>query len=166
MIQETLDEYIFFRTYLRDPPFNVWVILRLLAKYGTEARKFCQDDKNKTTDQRKQDNYYRTVDIGYDEEKDDVKVEDNMEFDNIELPQYQVDNNGNLIRHNAYGDIIEIKYADPENPVIDVELGDSDSDENDEDIVVDEEIAQEDVLDIDDDDPLLYEQIRQYIHTR
>ena len=89
-----------------------------------------------------------------------------MEFDNMELPQYQVDNNGNLIRYNAYGDIVEIKYADPENPVIDVELGDSDSDENDEDIVVDEEIAQEDMLDIDNDDPLLYEQIRQYIHTR
>ena len=76
MIQERLDEFIFHRTYLRDQPFNVFVMLRLLAKYGKKAQKFVEVDEKKCKDDKERI-YYRCEEIQEDEneEKEEKDVD-------------------------------------------------------------------------------------------
>ena len=159
MIQERLDEYIFFITYLRDQPFNVFVMLKLLAKYGELAFKFVEDEKGNENDQSDDDRiYYRCEDIEEDEEKkaenDDVKSDEEAP----DLAGYNVDDNGNLIRYNEYGDIVEVHYADPENRDLDLDEQISQLEsENDPDMIND--ANNESIFDVGALDPLLYEEI-------
>ena len=153
---------IFFRTYLRDQPFNVFVMLKLLAKCGELAFKFVEDEKGMQIDQSDDaEIYYRCEDIEEDGEDDENKRENDDEKNDEEGPDlagYHVDDNGNLIRYNEYGDIVEVHYADPENRDLDLDEQISQLEsENDPDMIND--ANNESIFDVAALDPLLYEEI-------
>ena len=169
MIQERLDEYIFHRTYLRDQPFNVFIMLRLLAKYGKQARQFVEDEKNNVKTKSDADRiYYRCEEIQENEEDEEKKEDSNNADEEAEeeedLAGYQVDDNGNLIRYNEYGDIIEVHYADPEQR--DLDLDDQLSQlENENDVQMINDANDESIFDVEQQDPQLHEQILQYLDS-
>ena len=104
MIQERLDEFIFHRTYLRDQPMNVWIMLRLLGKYGNKAYKFVTEDAAKAA---QEDNYYRCDVI-----QEDEKISNDQEDVAFQNREWRMDENNNLVRVNEYGDVMERRFAD------------------------------------------------------
>ena len=171
MIQERLDEYIFMRTYLRDQPFNVFIMLRLLAKYGKQAKEFLDNEKkNKSNLSDKDTIYYRCEEIEEDEQKDENNGNDNVdekedEGEEEDMSGYTVDDNGNLIRCNEYGDIVEVHYADPDRRDVDLDHQLSQL-QPDEHLDMNEDAVYESTFDIEEEDPQLSEQIVQYFNSQ
>ena len=160
MIQERLDEYIFHRTYLRDQPFNVFIMLRLLAIYGMKAFQYVEDEKNNVNEQSDSERiYYRCEEIEDDDDnkEDNNNNEEQEEEDENDFAGYRVDDNGNLIRYNEYGDIIDVHYADPEQR--DLDLDDQLSQLEPQ---ADVDMGNECVFDVEQEDPQLFEQIMQH----
>ena len=106
MIQERLDEFVFHRTYLRDQPMNVFIMLKILAKYGERALAFYEEDKNRDpwekSVSRIKENWYRCPDVNTDIKEQE---EENEEY------TWELDENNNLVMYNEYGDIEDIYYA-------------------------------------------------------
>ena len=111
MIQERLDEFIFHRTYLRDQPMNVWIMLRLLAKYGNKAYDFVA---NYHVDEKE---FYRAEEIGDTDEEDEQNEGNN---DNVNENQawedrdWVMDDDGNLVHYNDSGQVDDILYLNPD----------------------------------------------------
>ena len=162
MLQERLDEFIFHRTYLRDQPLNVFVMLRLIAKYGQKAMKFVMvDEKNLTSEKDKI--YYRCEDIQQEEDaeeqKDDIKDND----DDEDQSGFHIDDDGNLIEYNEYGDIVQIRYMDPEQQEQAEAERQALADQSEDEPMRMETDAENADFDVELEDPLLYEQLTQYL---
>lgn len=119
MIQEKLDEYVFHRTYLRDQPLNVFIMLRLLAQYGREAVAFWKEDHVRppmelSRPRRDVKHYYRAEECLNDpsitirEEHKEENYDDNS-------PTWELDENNNLVIYDNDGNIQDIHYSNPEN---------------------------------------------------
>lgn len=112
-IQERLDEYVFHRTYLRDKPLNVWIMLRLLAKYGNKAYDFVCNDKgieNLTEEEKRRKTNYRAEYIGDTDEDDDA---DDVDMKMDEFNRWQVDEDGNLLHLDEEGNVESTVHIDP-----------------------------------------------------
>ena len=112
MIQEKLDEYVFHRTYLRDQPMNCWVMLRLLAKYGEEAKRFVEANTSSGIIEDMPDaNYYRANRCL---SQSEINFEENHDAEAIQasnFPDWQLDDDNNLLIFDEFGDIQEVHYA-------------------------------------------------------
>lgn len=108
MIQERLDEFIFHRTYLRDQPMNVWIMLRLLAKYGNKAYNFVN------TYHVTSNEYYRAEEIEEDDEEKEAKEADDDDDQAWANREYVMNDDGNLVRLNENGFVEEVIYANPD----------------------------------------------------
>ena len=117
MIQERLDEFVFHRTYLRDQPMNVFIMLKLLAKYGEQAVAFYEEDKNRDpwekSAPRIKENWYRCVNIET-ENKEEEEPSPVSEQQQEPEQTWELDENNNLLMYNEYGDIEEVYYANSE----------------------------------------------------
>ena len=123
-IQERLDEYIFHRTYLRDKPLNVWIMLRLLGKYGNKAKKFVDNDINLDKLDEKQKKariHYRAEyiasdeDIEYDNENEKKQMKEFLRW-TVDIPDGGDVMDADLVRLDEDGDIETVEYANPANP--------------------------------------------------
>ena len=113
-IQERLDEFIFHRTYLRDKPLNVWIMLRLLAKYGNKAAKFVDKDKGISKLSEKQKRKRINYRAEYIEDSDDESDVKHDELNMKEFKKWMVNEEGDLVKMDREGDPEKIYYADPD----------------------------------------------------
>ena len=173
MIQERLDEFIFHRTYLRDQPFNTWIILKLLAKYGRRAAEFVATDKppkkNMTEEERIKERdrfYYRAEEIqtqSDDEQMESKEDTDEKEQDVQDLARTEVDEFGNLVEYNEYGHITNVWYRDPTEQAQANDTRRQYEQEQQPPNSNDSNSAQE-MIDIQQNDPQLYLQLRQHVN--
>ena len=171
MIQERLDEYIFHRTYLRDQPFNTWVMLKLLGKYGRQAAEFVATDKppkKKLSEEERIEQrdrfYYRAEQIQ--EHSDDEEMESKQDGNSTEeedQARTEVDQFGNLVEYNEYGEIVNVWYVDPQEHAEANERRRALEEEQ----ILENPSAASNVRqerEIEQDDPQLYTQLTQYVN--
>ena len=101
---------MFHRSYLRDSPMNVWIMLRLLAKYGNQAKEFVMQDKKLAglSDKEKDKRIYYRAPV-LEEQDDENEHEDELNIS--EWRRWTMDEDGNLIRLGDSGFASEIHYV-------------------------------------------------------